>query len=224
MSRFVAHLTFLGYEAENSGGLEQRVERYIEFIGDSITEGILIDEEYRLNNNYEQNNRPFQDDVTATYAYLTAENLKLEPLIMGYGGVGLTKGGSGSVPKAVDAYPFCYNEHYTDMPHPVYVVINYGANDRSVGVEQYLNEYERLLDEVYEHHNETQVIVLSAFCGWCYKELKGFVDNYNLKRERHAQYINTYGWISPTPLHPNREGHIKIANKLTEEMKRRNLT
>jgi putative glutamine amidotransferase len=38
-----------------------------------------------------QEQRPFHDDVTATYAYLAAEALGLEPYIMGYGAVGVTR-------------------------------------------------------------------------------------------------------------------------------------
>lgn len=46
----------------------------IEFVGDSITEGVLIDAECTIFTN-DQLNRPFEDDVTATYAWLTAEAL-----------------------------------------------------------------------------------------------------------------------------------------------------
>jgi len=77
------------------------------FVGDSITEGVLIDESYRKTES-DQLNRVYQGDVIATYTYLTAQNLNHEPIFMGYGAVGITHGDCGSVQKVADAYPYCY--------------------------------------------------------------------------------------------------------------------
>lgn len=215
-----AKVSFLGYEAEKPGKVQKRDKKYIEFLGDSITEGILIDEDYKIVTDFDMMNRPFQDDVTASYAYLTAKALNLEPIIMGYGGIGVTNGGSGSVPKAAEAFPFCYAANENKMPDPEYVVINYGANDRSMGKDAYLNEYSKLLDLIRTAHPTAKVFVLGAFCGWCSEELTGFISEYNSKNNCTVLYINSAGWLPKEPLHPNRSGHIIAAQHLTEELKK----
>ena len=215
----IGKIAFKGFEAERPGELKANNKKYIEFIGDSITEGVLVDEQYRVNSDNDQTNRPFQDDVTATYAYLTAQALNLEPLIMGYGAVGLTTGGCGSVPRVYEAYEYCYNGCRTDLPEPDYIVINHGANDRNSSKEEYLSRYREFLDMVYEKHPSAAVFVLGAFCGWCHEELGSFVDNYNTEKGKTAVYINTNGWIPPEPLHPGMEGHKIVAEKLIARMR-----
>lgn len=211
----IGKIAFKGIEVERPGELKPNNKKYIEFIGDSITEGVLVDEEYRVNSDNDQMNRPFQDDVTATYAYLTAQALNLEPLIMGYGGVGLTRGGCGSVPRVGMAYKYCYNGYPTDMPEPDYIVINHGANDIRASKEEYLSRYSEFLDIVYEKHPLSTVFVLGAFCGWCHEELENFVDTYNAEKGKNVVYINTNGWIPKEPVHPSRDGHKCVAEKLT---------
>lgn len=97
-------------------------------LGDSITEGVMIDDE--TGKGIEWLRRPYQDNSTATYAWLTAEYLGLKPIIMGYGGVGVTKEGCSCVPRAQDAYPFCYHNAPISYANPNYIVINHGTNDR----------------------------------------------------------------------------------------------
>ncbi|MDD6762397.1 MAG: GDSL-type esterase/lipase family protein [Clostridiales bacterium] len=212
----VGKIAFKGFEADKPGKLKSSKKKYIEFIGDSITEGVLIDEKYRVNSDDDMMNRTFQDDATATYAYLTAQALKLEPLIMGYGAVGLTKSGCGSVPRVCEAYEYCFNDCRTDMPEPDYIVINHGANDMHSDKEEYLSRYSEFLNMVYEKHPAAAVFVLGAFCGWCRNELEDFVTNYNAENKRNVVYINTEGWVPPEPFHPNREGHKMAAKKLID--------
>lgn len=114
----VAKVAFKGFEADGAMEIPMVERKYMEFVGDSITEGVLIDESYCLWQENEAINRPFQDDSAATYAYLTATELGYEPLIMGYGAVGLNKTGAGAVPRVALSYNYCYNEQLTDMPEP----------------------------------------------------------------------------------------------------------
>lgn len=104
----VGRIAFLGLEARREAVLEKDTRPVIEFVGDSITEGVLIDDGCRPYPDDDQMNRPSQDDVTAGYAWLTAEALDMRPIMMGYGAVGVTHGGCGGVPNAAAAYPFCF--------------------------------------------------------------------------------------------------------------------
>jgi hypothetical protein len=68
----VGRVAFLGYDAEGPAQLSPDPRKTIELVGDSITEGVLIDTCYHEYRNY-YFDEVFMDDVCATYAYLTAE-------------------------------------------------------------------------------------------------------------------------------------------------------
>ena len=210
----VGKLAFKGYQAESSGVLPADDRKTIEFVGDSITEGVLIDVQFGEH----PDDRPYQDDATATYAWLTAENLGLRHYPMGYGAVGVTKGGNGGVPKAAESYPYCF-EGASIGYHPDYVLINHGANDReNRGV--YAQEYRGLLDVIRSHHPDAKIICLSPFCGAFAKELKQMVADYNAAHGTDVAFIDGGSWIPAEPLHPLRDGHSIVAKHLTEELRR----
>lgn len=215
----IGKIAFLGYEADENASLPENTKKIIELVGDSITEGVLIDESYKNNFTTEQYNRPLQDDVTATYGYLTAEALELEPICMGYGAVGTTKSGCGSVPRAAEAYPYCFNEAPVPDYEPDYILINHGANDKSNGSEKYIDGYEKLLDVIRTMHPDSKIIVLSAFCEVYPEELKFLITKYNKEYNTDILFIDTKGWIPAEPIHPLRDGHKIIAEKLTSILK-----
>ena len=192
--------------------------RTIEFVGDSITEGVLIDVDYhdgfRPYSPIDQLNRGYLDDVCATYAWLTAEALGLRPYFMGYGAVGVTRAGMSGVPAAPESYPFNFeNSPVTYHPCDI-VLINHGANDRGNGVPLYLEKYAELLDCVRERNPKATVVALSAFCGFAQLELGEMIDAYNKKHGCAVRFINGGNWLPPEPLHPLREGHRNIAAHL----------
>lgn len=214
----VGKLRFKGYEAEESGVLPEDNRKILEFIGDSITEGVLVDD-YNFEQ-YNQNNRPNQDDSTATYAYLTAMALGMKPVIMGYGAVGVTRSGQGSVPKAAESYPWNFQGSPAKPQNSDVIVINHGANDRRQPVELYISEYENLLKVVRKINPEAQIVVLSAFCGVYPAELKALVERFNQENKDRVHFIDSTGWIPEEPLHPLRDGHRVVAKHLTEELKK----
>lgn len=192
--------------------------RTIEFVGDSITEGVLIDTDYYENfrpaSCVDQLNRGFQDDVCATYAWLTAEALGMRPYFMGYGAVGVTRAGQSAVPAAPVSYPYNFEGSPVSYPSCDCVVINHGANDRGRGVEMYLAKYKELLDLVRERNPKAVIVALSAFCGFAKKELGDFIADYNEKYGCNVRFINGGNWVPPEPLHPHRDGHRAIAERL----------
>ena len=216
----IGKLCFTGAEVYGEEGeLPEDNRKIIEFIGDSITEGVLIDEFYHFEQ-YDQFNRPVQDDSTATYAYLTAMALGMKPVIMGYGAVGVTHGGCGSVPKAADAYPYNFAGSKAKAQGSDIIVINHGANDAWGTEEAYISEYKNLLDVVRKVNPESKIVVLSAFYGVYPEALKALVEKYNLENGDSIKFIDTKGWIPKEPLHPLRDGHRIVAENLTRELKR----
>lgn len=216
----IGKIAFCGLEAESAAELPADNRPVIEFVGDSITEGVLIDAECTIFTN-DQLNRPFEDDVTATYAWLTAEALGLRPLMMGYGAVGITKSGCGSVPRAEEAYPYCFADMPMTYPNPpAYILINHGANDRGASAEEYITGYRQLLDLIRRTHPQAKLIALSAFCGAFAKELGAMVAAYNRENGTDMLFIDSTGWVPPEPLHPLRDGHRTIAANLTGILRR----
>lgn len=213
----VGKIAFKGFYADNTAALPTDSRKTIEFVGDSITEGVLIDVEL-FEDAGPQETRPFVDDVTATYAYLTAKHFGLKNLHMGYGAVGVTCGGQGMVPKAADAYPYCFEGAPVAYPHPDYIVINHGANDRRATPEQYITEYRALLELIRNTHKNSVIIVLSAFCGAFPTELCNLVKNFNAEHDDNIHFIDASEWGKGHPLHPLRNGHKEIAEKLIKEL------
>ena len=212
----VGCVAFEGYEAEDSGVLPEDTRKTIEIVGDSITEGVLIDAFRKVYVNDGQN-RPWQDDVTATYGWLTAEALNLRPFMMGYGAVGLTRSGSGHVPKVAESYPYNYEGSPATYPSCDYIMINHGANDRG-NRDAYLPEYEKLLKLIRSRNPQSKIIILSPFCGAFDDILPEFVNNFNVANGDNVNYISSHGWVPAEPLHPLRDGHKIIAEHLVEEL------
>lgn len=210
----VGKIHFLGMEAEDRGVLPEDTRPVLEFLGDSITEGVLIDGNYKFASP-DQFNRPNQDDSTATYAWLTAEMLGCRPVIMGYGGIGVTRGGCGGVPKAALAYPYNMEGSPRLQEKPKAIIVNYGANDLANGEKAYIEQYEGLLKIVRDLNPGIRIIVLSAFRGVFPEALKALVARLNLEWEDDLIFIDSTGWISPEPLHPDRNGHRTVAQYLT---------
>ncbi|MBQ2706694.1 MAG: hypothetical protein IJF67_00415 [Clostridia bacterium] len=212
----IGKIAFMGVEADTLLPLAPDTRRTIEFVGDSITEGVLIDPTLRVNP-VDQLNRPWQDDVTATYAWLTAEKLGLRPYFMGYGAVGATRPGCGSVPKAAEAYPYNFNGSPVTYPSCDIVVCNHGANDRG-NREGYPAEYKALLALLREKNPAAKIVVLTPFCGAFDDVLPALVDEFNRETGDSVVCISSAGWVPAEPLHPLRDGHEIIAEKFAAEL------
>lgn len=214
----VGKISFIGAEAEAEGVLPQDNADIIEFIGDSITEGIWVDDA-RKPFSYGQHNMVYQNDATATYAYLTAQALGMRPYIMGYGAVGITKGGSGGVPKVIDAYPYYFDKLPAEPSGAKIIVINHGANDHLAAAEDYVEGYAQFLDLVRQRNPEAKIVSLSAFGGYHHTELGEMIARYNQSRKTKVLFIDSYGWIPARPTHPGREGHAIVAQHLVPILK-----
>ena len=212
-------VTFLGVQTERPVAIPADNRPVVEFIGDSITEGVLIDVDYREGVSaafeLDQLNRCYQDDVCATYAWLTAEALNLRPVFMGYGAVGATRVGCSRVPAAPDAFPYNFQNSPITYTPGDFVVINHGANDRGAQPEHYKTAYARLLDLVRERNPKATVVALSAFCGGQRQALEELIPAYNCEKGANVFFVNGSEWIPPEPLHPLRDGHRIVAEHLT---------
>ena len=212
-------VSLLGIEGEDFFAVPEDTRPIIEFVGDSITEGVAVDEIPHPVYDHFCKDRVFQDDSTATYAYLTAQALGMKPYIMGYGAVGVTKGGCGNVPAAPDAYPFCYEGAPIPQYEPKVIVLNHGTNDGGASDELFLEQYTKMLEVLATTHPEAEIVSLSPFYGKKDAIVQKSVEAYNLCHEKKVLCILSTGWIPPTPIHPDREGHRIVAAELTQRIK-----
>ena len=218
-------VSFVGVAADRPLPIEPDCRKTIEFVGDSITEGVLIDVDYYEGfvggepvSYHDAINRAYQDDVCATYAWLTAEALNLRPVFMGYGAVGVTRSGQGKVPAAPLAYPYNFDGSPITRDEPDYIMINHGANDRGRTAEEYTAEYTALLNEIRRLNPHAKLIALSAFCGGQHDALEALIRDYNEKNGTDIAFIDSMGWIPKEPLHPLRDGHAIVAEHLIEQL------
>lgn len=214
----VAKLSFVGAEVEGEADLPEDNRKTIELVGDSITEGVLIDAD-KTPIEPEWYCRTFQDDVFATYGYITAQKLNLRSYHMGYGAVGFTHGGCGNVPAVNDAYDYCFAGAPVTYGHPDYILINHGVNDWRSDVNDYLREYEKYLNHLIEIHPNSKIIVLNNFRGVFKEETADLVSSFNNEHGTDVFYIDSSDWVPAEPLHPLRDGHKIIAEHLTEILK-----
>ncbi len=225
--RWYAPLTgmvaFVGVQVEKPIALPADNRPIIEFVGDSITEGVLIDMDFGYEGevlSYEgQTHRVYQDDVCATYAWRTAEALDLRPVFMGYGAVGVTREGQGMVPAAPISYGYNFDASPITHAPSDYVLINHGANDRRKDPTLYLEKYAELLDVIRSHNPDATLIALSPFCGAFHEELGRMIAEYNEKNGCTVHYIDSFGWIPEEPLHPLRDGHATVAENLIPRLR-----
>lgn len=209
---------FLGVQTDTPVALKPDTRPIMEIIGDSITEGVSIDTDYRegMLPPLECNalTLAFQNDAAATWAFRTAEALNCRPVIMGYGSVGVTRGGQGRVPAAPAAYPYCYDGEPLDIPQADLIVINHGANDYAATPERYAAAYTELLDAVRARSPLATVFAVSAFRGTHREALAELIPEYNRAKGCRVRFVDTAGWIPPEPLHPHRDGHKTVADRL----------
>lgn len=211
-------VSFKGAEVKAAALLPEDNRPLIEFVGDSITEGVLTDADYDsepANPVNDQFNRPYQDDNSATYAALTARRLNLRAMFQAYGAVGLTRSGCGSVPRAGLIYPYVYNDVPYTGEKPDIVVINHGTNDFASPAEEFIARYLELLDLIRERSPEAIIVCLSPFCGVFDAEIREMVEEYRAARDQRVYFVSGAGWLPREPLHPLREGHRMIADRFT---------
>jgi hypothetical protein len=207
-------VSFAGVTADDFYTLEEDNRPKIEFIGDSITEGIAIDV---LDGTYfAENAFPLHAaDSTADYSYLTAKMLDFRPYNMGYGRLGVLREGNGNVPPVSSSYGFYSHGEPMESINADYIVINHGANDASFDDAEFVKAYTDFLDLVRSRNKKSVIIALTPFGGYKGEQIGEAVRLHNEKSGDNVYYLDARDWIPREPLHPLRSGHCEIARRLS---------
>lgn len=183
-----------------------RPQRFVEFIGDSITVG------------QPNANRPF-----TAYPWLTGEAL-------GAGHTQVAQGGACLVNQ--DCYGmvdwFRRSSAYVssdDWDFSTYqatgVVINLGTNDVGHGVStaQFYQNYVVLLERVRRAYPAAQIFAMGTFRNRFVPETRNAVAARTSTGDGKVHFVDTAGWITAADtsdnVHPTEAGHVKIAQRLT---------
>jgi lysophospholipase L1-like esterase len=192
----------------------------IEFLGDSITEGVLL---HRLG-------RPFPEawperaDGRLGYAFQTGERLGADTRVVGFGRQGLTIEGNGGVPPAPDAFPWVCEGVPRDEWQPQLVVINQGTNDGAVPSEPFRPAYGRYLSLIHAAYPAAHLFALRPFNGAHADDIRALVEQRVAAGDARLQFVDTTGWLDLTidttdGVHPNAMGHRKAAKRLEAEIR-----
>jgi DNA-binding response OmpR family regulator/lysophospholipase L1-like esterase len=181
--------------------------------GDSITEGVRT-----INNTATLDTD--QNDVLGDYSYVLSTALDAEVGIVGFGGSGITDGGSGGVPPLPLAYNQVFNgvaRDFNTYP-PDLVIYNEGTNDNRAGVPApaYLQGLIMVVQEIIELAPNSRHLILVPFDQAYSGDIPSFVQALG---NSHINYSSTSGWFNPADssdsLHPYNYEHVGfIAPKL----------
>lgn len=219
----VASVTFTGLVTDSRGRLEKALPQWkkpalsIEFFGDSITEGVLVNEGRAGVVPGVPRTWPWLSDARRSYAAQTAMKLGAEWRQVGFGATGLARTGSGGAPGALEAFDFFYAGCPRDAWQPDLVVVNQGSNEASLPAGEYQPLYTRYLAVIRKAYPRAKIVALRPFNGSQESSIRAAVEARKAAGDSDLYYIDSTGWYDG-PIHPNVEGSAALAEKLASAL------
>jgi lysophospholipase L1-like esterase len=221
----VGSVVFRGVTPEDGTQLlpaPERPAKLVEFLGDSITEGVLV-----LNTGpretWSREKWPEFSDGRRSWSYQSALLAGAEPRMVGFGRLGLSINANGGVPPALHSFPFVYSGAPVDKTRlPDAVVINMGTNDgQRVSGNVFGPLYKAYLDMIRKTYPLAQIFCLRPFNGAHSAAIEGVVRG---QQDSKIQYVDTKDWIDPEKhttdkVHLNLEGNRVAAEKVAAILK-----
>jgi lysophospholipase L1-like esterase len=212
----ISSITFLGFDVAG-GGLQSSsrpVRPKIEFLGDSITEGINL--------SLGQPTPCWSADGRRAFPSQTAQTLGAEWRQVGFGRLGLLIGGNGGVPVANDAFNWIYQGVARDDWQAGWVVVNQGTNDSGASAASFQPAYATYLGTIRTGYPGAKIVAMRPFNGAHAAEIKAVVDARRTAGDN-TYYVDTTGWLGNGDFtdgtHPNEQGSTKAATALVAAMK-----
>jgi lysophospholipase L1-like esterase len=216
-----ASVTFLGFELSSNGRFvdpppEPKLK--IEFLGDSITEGVRVHDKQPGRESW-----AWQTDGLQAWPAQTALRLGAQWRQVGFGAVGVTKPGSGGVPPAPDSFDWFYEGCPRDDWQPTLVVINHGTNDRNANSDQFRPAYATYLARIRKAYPQAKILALRPFAGTHADDIRAEVDARKDSGDKRIRFIDTTGWLNRDDftdgVHPNAGAGPKVADKMSKIIK-----
>jgi hypothetical protein len=219
----VASVTFVGFEV-TAGAVDptQRpVRPKLEFLGDSITEGMLV----HLASEVPQNTPAWLADARLDYACQTALALNVEWRQVGFGGQGIANMGVGGIPVSGDTFNFFYAGVPRDGWQADMVVVNQGTNDSGASSQVFRAGYAAYLRLIRAAYPNASIVALRPFNGAHSADIEAEIRARAAGGDSKVFFVDTNGWITASTdttdgLHPNAEGHTKVTTFLVDELRK----
>ncbi len=201
-----------------------RPARLIEYLGDSITEGVLV-----LNTgsqeSWKRERWPQYSDGRRTWAWQSALMLGAEPRTVGFGRLGLTVNANGGVPPAITSFASVFDGVPIDDLRPAdAVVVNMGTNDGKAGPEVFGPLYRVYIETIRKQYPKARIFCLRPFNGAHAAEIEGTVKALAAAGDALVHHVDTSGWIdvpkhTTDGIHLNLDGNRIAAEKLAPIIK-----
>lgn len=180
-------------------------KKRILFIGDSITEGVLV-----LNNEANSNG----NSATHSFPWYTARALDAEPYFIGYGATGIFM--TGSFSRCADMLDYLSASRPVlkeDIPSCDLAVINMGTNDHEADGEMFVQGYREILLKLHERYPHIKIFCMIPFSQLHSEDIRRAAEEYPW-----CAVVETAEWdISYTDgIHPDVAGAKQIGERLAE--------
>jgi len=182
--------------------------RRILFLGDSITAGIVA--------LAAPPSLPSKSAGESTYARIAADLLGAVAIVRGFGGIGLTQGGSGGVPNAIGVLDhFDLRRSIQRFGNPGAIVINLGTNDSAASSSAFTAALSAYVARVRQLYPGRPIALIRPFNGTKAAEVQAVASSGGLG------YVDTssYGLTYNDGLHPDLAGHLLAGQKLAADLK-----
>jgi lysophospholipase L1-like esterase len=212
----VSSITFQGFDITGGALVSspRPVRPKIEFLGDSITEGINL---WTTHNG--QTTPCWRSDGRLAYASQTSQLLGAEWRQVGFGRQGLTVVGNGGVPIANDSFNFIYSGVPRDSWLPDMVVINEGTNDSGANATAFRTAYTAYVTTIRRAYPAAKIVIMRPFNGTQAAPIQAEVDARHAAGDARVFYVDTTGWLAAADftdgVHPNSQGSVKAAQALS---------
>lgn len=220
----VASVTFTGFALSDGGKFHRPLDAWVhpkltmEFLGDSITEGVIVQEGHAGVDPGMPYTWPWLSDARMSYVGHTARRLGAAYRQVGFGATGLLRSGSGDAPGAIQAFNAFYAGCPRDSWQPQIVVVNQGTNEPDMSEPQYAEHYAHYLGMIRAAYRKALIIGLCPFNGTHRDAIRRAVDERAKRGDRQVRFIDTAGWYDG-PLHPNVDGSKLLGEKLAAAIK-----
>jgi lysophospholipase L1-like esterase len=217
-----ASVTFLGFDLPAGGKFVQIPDESklkIEFIGDSITEGVRVHGKEPGRETW-----PCTSDALRAYPLKTAMKLDAEWRQVGFGRLGIIITGNGGVPAAPDAFDWFYEGCPRDDWQADVVVVNLGTNDFKATSDQFRPGYAKELSVIRKAYPKAIILALRPFNGAHADDIQAEVAARKTSGDARIAYVDTTGWLEKSDftdgVHPNVGAGDKLANDLAPIIKK----
>ena len=178
------------------------------YFGDSITEGVNV---------LGGGANPDVNSGYQTYAGVASRLLNVNDYRVGFGGTGMTKGGSGGVPKALDYLNYIWAGVEDPEFFPDIIVINHGTNDIHSTDDDFKTAYREFIKQLSVKYSGVRIFCMRPFNG-----TKGGVIKQVAAEFKHCYYVDTSDVTVSTSdgTHPDVAGHLAGGRKLADSLVR----